>query len=307
MKIVDLHCDTISYLANSGGSLLQNQAQYDLQRAKAAKVYLQFFALFTMPADSNISLRNILKQVEKFLHEMENHSSACYHLTSRQDLLEPNNYNRLACIMHLEGAECIGNDIEILYLLHRWGLRSMGLTWNNRNLLADGAGEGDYAGGLSRKGKEVVTTMEKLGMMLDLSHISMKAYYDALEIYTPPVLVTHANARALCPHWRNLDDNQLRALAEHGGIVGITQVADFVKEGHANLDDMINHIAYIADLIGVEHVALGSDFDGADNMVIANVEGYAALPEMLLKRGFTDHEAQSICSGNALGVVNNVL
>ena len=307
MKIIDLHCDTISCLANSGGSLLHNQAQYDLQRAQAAQVCMQFFALFTMPADSNISLRNILKQLEKFLHEMESHSEACYHLTSSQDLLEANNCNRLACILHLEGAECIGNDIEILYLLHRWGIRSMGLTWNHRNLLADGAGEGEDAGGLSRKGKEVVTAMGKLGIMLDLSHISKKSYYDALELYTRPVLVTHANARALCPHWRNLDDNQLRALAEHGGIVGITQVADFVKEGHANHDDMINHIAYIADLIGVAHVALGSDFDGADNMVIANVEGYAALPEMLLKRGFNEHEAQLICSGNALGVVNSVL
>jgi membrane dipeptidase len=149
--------------------------------------------------------------------------------------------------------------------------------------------------------------MGETGMMLDLSHISKKSYYDALELYTSPVLVTHANARALCPHWRNLDDNQLRALAEHGGVVGITQVADFVKEGQANLDDLVDHIAYIADLIGVEHVGLGSDFDGADNMVIANVEGYAALPDLLLKRGFADREAKLICSGNALGVVNNVL
>jgi len=307
VKIVDLHCDTISCLSNSGGALLHNQAQYDLERAHAAQVCSQFFALFTMPADSHISLRNILKQAEKFFHEMETNHDSCYHLTSSQDLLKESNSNRLACILHLEGAECIGNDIEILHLLYRWGLRSMGLTWNHRNLLADGAGEGDNAGGLSRKGKEVVIEMGKLGMMLDLSHISKPSYYDALEIYTPPVLVTHANARSLCPHWRNLDDNQLRILAEHGGVVGITQVADFVKEGHADLDDMIDHIAYIADLIGVEHVALGSDFDGADNMVIANVEGYAALPDMLLRRGFTEHESRLICSNNALGVIESVL
>lgn len=307
MKIVDLHCDTISCLSNSGGSLLHNDSQYDLERAQAAQIYLQFFALFTMPADSNIALRNICKQIERFLHEMESFPDSCYHLTSSQELLEPNHRNRIACILHLEGAECLGNDIEILYLLHRWGLRSMGLTWNNRNLLADGAGEGENAGGLSRKGREVVTEMGKLGIMLDLSHISKKSFYDALELYTLPALVTHANARALCPHWRNLDDYQLRELAHHGGIVGITQVADFVKEGHASLDDMIDHVAYIADLIGVEHVALGSDFDGADNMVIPNIEGYTALPEILLRRGFTAHESRLICSENALGVIRSVV
>jgi len=307
MQIVDLHCDTISHLSSSGGSLLHNEAQYDLERAQAANLCLQFFALFTKPADSNIALRNILKQTEKFLHEMESFPDSCYHLTSSKELQEPSNLNRLACILHLEGAECLGDDIEILYLLHRWGLRSLGLTWNNRNLLADGAGEGQNAGGLSRKGREVVTEMGKMGIMLDLSHISKKSFYDALELYTPPALVTHANVQALCPHWRNLDDNQLRELANHGGIVGITQVADFVKEGHASLNDMIDHIAYIADLIGVEHVALGSDFDGADNMVIPNVEGYAALPEILLGRGFTQHETRLICSENALGVIKSVL
>ncbi len=307
MKIVDLHCDTISCLTGKGGSLWRNPNQYDLERAQTAQLCLQFFALFTMPADSNIALRSIFKQVEKFWQEMESYADWCYHLTSSQDLDKDYNNNRLACILHLEGAECLGNDIEILQLLYRLGLRSMGLTWNHRNLLADGGGEGEHAGGLSRKGKEVLSQMEKLRIILDLSHISEPSFYNALDLYSLPVLVTHANARSLCPHWRNLNDQQLRMLAEHGGVVGITQVADFVKEGHANIADMIDHIAYISDLIGVEHVALGSDFDGADNMVMADVAGYAQLPELLLRRGFSKYESELICSKNALGVINHVL
>jgi Zn-dependent dipeptidase, microsomal dipeptidase homolog len=307
MRIADLHCDTISCLTDRGGSLIHNQYQFDLERAQSAQVYLQFFALFTMPADSNIALRSIMKQADKYLQEMENHTDRCYHLTSSQDLENEKNINRVACILHLEGAECLGNDVEILQLLYRLGLRSMGLTWNHRNLLADGGGEGEYAGGLSRKGKEVINRMEKLRMILDLSHISEPSYYDALELYSLPVMVTHANARSLCPHWRNLSDGQLRALAQHGGVVGITQVADFVKENQASLDDMIDHIAYIADLIGVEHVALGSDFDGADNMVIPDVAGYARLPQQLLRRGFSQYESELICGKNAIGVIKSVL
>jgi membrane dipeptidase len=307
MKIIDLHCDTISHLYKTGGSLLQNQAQYDIERARSANVCLQFFALFTMPADSNTCLRQILKQMEKFFGEMERNPAHMYHLTNRNDLLEKDKLNKLGCVLHLEGAECLGTDIEILRLLYHWGLRSMGLTWNPRNLLADGGGEGENAGGLSRKGREVVREMERLGIMLDLSHISPKSYFEAMDLYSKPVLVTHANARTLCPHWRNLDDTQLRVLAEHGGVIGITQVADFIREEHASIDDMLNHIVYIANLIGVEHVALGSDFDGADNMVISDVKGYAKFPELLVLKGFGPTEIEMILSSNALRVIMEII
>jgi membrane dipeptidase len=307
MKIVDLHCDTISCLNSNGASLLQNEAQFDLERAKSANICLQFFALFTMPTDRNTALRQVLKQLDKFLAEIENNYSSAYHMKNSSDLLIPDNFNRLACVLHLEGAECLGNDVEILRILYRMGLRSIGLTWNHRNLLADGVGEGDSAGGLSRKGKEILEEMGKLGIMLDLAHISRNSYFEALNFYSKPVLVTHANAQTLCPHWRNMDDAQLQALAKHGGVVGITQVADFVKDGQASVEDMLDHIVYIADLIGVEHVALGSDFDGADNMVIPHVGGYADFPEILARRGFTQREIEMILSENALGIIRQVI
>ena len=307
LKIVDLHCDTISSLSRNGALLLKNEAQFDLERARTANVCLQFFALFTMPADSNSSLRQILKQVEKFHQEIDSNAAYAYHLKNNKDLSAACNNDKLACILHLEGAECLGTDMEILRLLYRLGLRSMGLTWNHRNQLGDGAGEGVSAGGLSRKGKEVVEEMERLRIMLDLSHSSEKSFYDALEYYSNPIFVTHANARALCPHWRNLNDNQLRTLAEHGGLVGITQVADFVKEEHATIEDMLDHIVYIANLIGVEHVALGSDFDGADNMVISQIDGYADLPAHLNRRGFTQKETEMILGENALRIIKQII
>jgi membrane dipeptidase len=307
MKIVDLHCDTISYLSRTGSSLRKNEAQFDIQRAQAAHIAVQFFALFNMPTDRNTSLRLTLIQVEKFMSEIENNSSQAYHLLDSADLLVSDNSNKLACILHLEGAECLGADLEILNLFYRLGLRSLGLTWNNRNLLADGVSEGELAGGLSCKGKELVEEMSHLGIMLDLAHISEKSYHDALEYYPKPVMVTHANAWAICPHRRNMNDSQLHALAQHGGVIGVTQVADFVKEGHATVEDMLDHIAYIANLIGVEHVALGSDFDGADNMVIPQVGDYADLPSLLAGRGFTGVEIEMILSENALKIIRQII
>lgn len=306
--LIDLHCDTISHLYKTGAALRSNQAQYDLIRARAAGVSLQFFAMFTRPAESNTCLREVLKQLDRYWLEIDNNSTELYPILQRNDLSNAQSQDKIGCLLHLEGAECLGGDLEILRVLQRSGLRSMGLTWNDRNLLADGGGEGARAGGLSRKGRQTIQEMDRLGILLDLAHISTASYYQALELYPKPVLVTHANARALCPHWRNLDDEQLKALAQKGGVVGITQVNDFIKEGgFATIEDMLDHIVYISDLVGVEHVGLGSDFDGADDMVLEEVSQYARMPDLLARRGFALREIEMILGGNAVRVITAVL
>ncbi len=308
MKIADLHCDTISSIQKSGQSLYDNSCHFDIKRAQKAGVGLQFFAMFTMPQGMNESLRRILKQVEKYHTELDHCQEYLQPVYTYEDIVTAESMGKMAGILHLEGAEALGSDSEVLSLLYRLGLRSMGLTWNNRNLLADGVGEEPGAGGISRKGKEIIFLMEKLGIMLDLSHISVKSYYDALELYSKPVLVTHANAQALCNHRRNLDDSQLKALAETGGVIGINQVPDFIKEdGKPGLNDLLDHIVYVSDLIGVEHVSLGADFDGADVLLMQGVEEYSRWPQLLVGKGFTPAETDMILNENALRVIKAVL
>lgn len=307
MQIVDLHCDTISSLQKNGQSLYDNHCHFDIKRAQKVGMGLQFFAMFTMPQGMN-ELRQILKQVEKYHIELDQCQEYLHPVYTYEDIIAADSTGKMAGILHLEGAEALGSDSEILSLLYRMGLRSLGLTWNNRNLLADGVGEEPNAGGISSKGKEIIYLMEKLGIMLDLSHISVKSYYDALKLYSKPVLVTHANARALCNHRRNLNDGQLKALAENGGVIGINQVPDFIKEnGKPQLNDLLDHIVYISELIGVEHVALGSDFDGADVLLMKGVEEYSRWPQLLLDRGFTPVETDMILNENALRVIKTVL
>lgn len=308
MRIIDLHCDTISSIQKSGESLFRNNCHFDIERARQAGVGLQFFALFTMPTGMNEALRQILKQVHKFNNEMTQYQNFLHPILTYEDISLADKSDKIGCVMHLEGADAIGSDVEILYLLQRLGLRSLGLTWNNRNLLADGVGEEPAAGGISKKGREIIRLMDSLGIILDLSHVSMRSFYDALELYNKPVLVSHANSRALCNHRRNLDDNQLKALASNGGVIGINQVPDFIKEdSHPNIDNLLDHLVYIADLIGVEHLALGSDFDGDDVLLMQGVEEYIKWEDLLASRGFTTNQINMILRDNALRVMKAVL
>lgn len=309
MRIIDLHCDTVSlFLVPSGEELWENRGHFDLKRALKAGIAVQFFSLFSFPDDSGIVLRRVLNQLEIFYRELEKNKDILYLVRNYNDI-ETNigNPGKLGCILHLEGAEAIGSDIDILHLFYRFGLRSLGLTWNKRNLLADGVEEGENSGGLSRLGRQVVEEANSLGIIIDLSHIGEKSFYDVLEATSKPVMVTHANTYALCPHRRNLKDTQLKALAQNGGIIGITQVGDFVREDKPDIEDLLEHVVYIAELIGCEYIALGSDFDGASDVVMAGIEEYANWENLLRKKGFSTNEIENILKNNALRVIKEVL
>ncbi|HPF43410.1 MAG TPA: dipeptidase [Syntrophomonadaceae bacterium] len=305
-KIVDLHCDTISLLAKTKESLKNNGGHFDLLRAKRAGIGVQFFALFCLPRDNEDTLREILKQSEKYYCELSLNQEEVYPLMQYEDILLPVNQDKIACLLHLEGAEALGSDVELIHVLYRLGLRSIGLTWNYRNLMADGVLAGDQDSGISKKGRQLLEEISELGMILDLAHLGEKGFFEAVEYYDKPLIVSHANARHLCPHRRNLSNEQLKALQMNGGVVGVTAVKDFVGS-HENAYDLIDHIVYISELIGSDHVALGSDFDGADHMVLSGVEEYQNLGGLLERRGFTPGETENILSGNALRVMKAIL
>ncbi|HZK43599.1 MAG TPA: dipeptidase [Syntrophomonadaceae bacterium] len=305
MKIIDLHCDTISVLTEKNMPLYSNSYHLDISRAMKANILVQFFAMFTMPTDQNIALKNILLQTEKFLSELVINESYIYLVKQYEDINLNN--DKIGAVLHLEGAEAIGTDLELLRLFYRLGLRSMGLTWNNRNLLADGVGEGPNAGGLSKFGKKTIKEMQKLGIILDLSHISEQAFFETFDYYDNPIMVTHSNVQGICSHRRNLSDEQLKTLAQNGGIVGVNQVSSFISEKKADINGLIDHIQYISDYIGVNHVALGSDFDGADDIIMPGIEEYKQWEELLTKRGFMPQEVAKILHGNALRVMEKIL
>lgn len=303
--IFDLHCDTVGALKQPSTTLRRNSLHFDLERAVQAGIVGQFFALFSVPGEADRMLRNILLQINCFLQQLESHADQLYLLRRSEDY--ETKRGRIAAILHLEGADCLHQDLELVDLYFLLGVRSLSLTWNPNNLLAGGAGSDQPHMGLSPLGRALVQKLANMPMLLDLSHLSEPAFYDILDLYPHPLLVTHSNVWSLCPHPRNLKDEQLALLAENGGIIGINQVKYFIRDQSPDLEHVVDHMVYVAEHIGVKHLALGSDFDGAEAMVLHGVEEYPLLMEALSRRGFTAQELKQIGHENVLRIIRQRL
>ncbi len=230
---------------------------------------------------------------------------------------------QIAFVLAIEGGEPVQDGIESLRVFYELGVRIFGFTWNQRNLLAEGVGEERAAGGLTELGREMVAEANRLGILLDVSHLSVKSFWDMIEISNAPIIASHSNAKALCGHRRNLDDEQIRALADNGGVIGINGVAAFITDDpkEANLDKMIDHLDYIANLVGVDHVVLGPDFvdylrvdpgsefsDPIDYPAgFENITRMPAVTTELMSRGYDEGQIRGILGGNMLRMLETVM
>jgi membrane dipeptidase len=195
----------------------------------------------------------------------------------------------IAAVLHFEGAEAIDPDLDALDAFYAAGLRSLGIAWSRPNAFATGApfrfpSSADIGPGLSERGKELVRVCNKLGIMLDLSHLNERGFWDVAALSDAPLAVTHTAAHALCPSTRNLTDKQLDAVGASGGVVGVIFFAGNLRaDGHQEADtpmaEIVRHVDYIAGRIGIDHVALGSDFDGST--IPAELGDVAGLPKLV--------------------------
>ncbi|MEL7568914.1 MAG: dipeptidase [Dehalobacterium sp.] len=310
MIIVDSHCDTLLKV-NEGNSLynLGNKSHLDIKRA-LNNVNLQVFAAFIETSYKPFqSLQKGLALIETFLQETEKYPSQIKLVRCKKDLLTIYNKNLLHSLLAVEGGEILCGDILLLKTLFRLGVRSIGLTWNQRNEIADGCGESITRGGLTSFGIKVVEEMNKMGMVIDVSHISSAGFWDVLEHTNSPIMVSHANCAKLCPHRRNLDDAQIIALSQKRGVMGITFVRDFLGEGDIGIEDVIRHIDYAVTLVGADYVGIGSDFDGTDELPqgLEDVTKLSLIGEGLLKRGYSQSDIEKIMGKNFLRLFNTIL
>lgn len=230
-------------------------------------------------------------------------------------------------VLVVEGGRPLEGSIAVLRQLFRLGVRCLLLTWNGRNELADGVGEGPSAGGLSNFGREVVREMRRLGMVLDLSHLAPAGFYEAIDLYDGMVVATHSNAMALHQHPRNLTDEQIKLVAETGGVVGVAFMPAFLSEGAPTVETVVDHIEHIAGLVGDAHVCIGPDFSygptaeehrkqrkyegiKVDLTVPYPIPDAASLPSLetaLRNRGFREDAIKNILGDNLLRVLASVL
>ncbi len=237
-------------------------------------------------------------------------------VTSIQEIHDCLEQNVMAAVLHLEGAEPILPDLSNLEAFYDQGIRSLGITWSRPNAFGHGVpfefpGHPDRGPGLTAAGKRLVDTCNQLGVMIDLAHLNEKGFWDVAELSSAPLVSTHTAAHNLLPKARNLTDDQLRTVRDSGGVVGVIFSVNDLDGGvrpkeDAPISAIIKHIQYIADLIGVDHVAFGSDFDGTKiPSELGDVSNYQKLVALLEKAGFSTKDREKICWKNWLRLLEN--
>ena len=222
------------------------------------------------------------------------------------DILRLKAQGKKAILRGIENGYAIGKDLALLEEFKHRGIVYMTLCHNGDNDICDSARGGAEHGGLSPFGREVVAEMNRLGILVDMSHASEKSFYDALEVSKVPIVCSHSSARALCDHPRNLTDDQMRALAKHDGVAQTTVYAGFLrKEGQATILDAVEHLCHAARIMGVEHVGLGTDFDGDGGVPgLADASEIINFTRHLLRRQFSEQDIRLIMGGNFLRAID---
>ncbi|HEY8342210.1 MAG TPA: dipeptidase [Calditerricola sp.] len=278
MIVVDGHCDVLWRLwEDPERSFSDGTLQAGAERLAAGNVRAQVFALFVPPqVPRGQRLKAALAMVDRWHGEVVE-NAGFRPLLWRDDVPRVTGGDRPWALLALEGAEALEGELVHLRVLYHLGLRMVGLTWNEANEAADGCGEA-RGGGLTRFGRSLVEEINRLSLLLDVAHLSERGFWEAAEHYDGPLVASHANCRAVHDHPRNLTDDQLRAIAESGGVVGLTFVPAFLTGGEATRDDVRRHLEHAVSVAGEDHVAFGSDFDGIDR-VVAGLEHAACYAE----------------------------
>ena len=308
--VFDLHCDTALGLLGKqlvgGVELKSSDLHIDLDRAKALPGYAQCFACFTTPFMEEWYKKSPVEIFERemamILHQMEKNPKMIRQAYSAGEVRKNFEKGIMSGILTIEGPAGFGFDPALLEDLQAIGFRMTTLGWNEMNVLT---GSHKTGGGLTDQGREFVKEAQRVGMMVDVSHISDEGFWDIMDITEKPIVASHSNSRAVCDKSRNLTDDMFRAICQSGGVAGFNQCAPFVGE-KPNLDTVCDHILHFLELYPEgEHIALGGDLDGCDELPegFDGVQSYPAMAAKLLERGVDDTILRKIYWENALGVM----
>ena len=359
--VVDTHSDSLAWPTRHGVDIGQRQEEthMDLPRMKEGNQNVQFFACFASPGwiEKKKVVQVTLDYMDSFHTLMQNYPEQIEQATTADDVRRITDAGKLAGILCIEGGHSIDDDLSILRMYHRLGARYMTLTWNNTNNWADGVLDEPRHEGLNHFGKGVVREMNRLGMLVDISHVAPATFWDAIATTTKPVIASHSSAKAICAAPRNLEDDQIRAVADNGGVIGVNYEITFVGEAYRTAKDtvdeekveetkraekdhpadsdglknalreidelhdekvaelskphyteIVDHIDHMVSVAGVDHVGLGSDFDGAT--MPEGMEDCTKVPlitDELLRRGYGESDVRKILGENFMRVMGEAL
>jgi membrane dipeptidase len=360
--IVDTHADTPQRFLDEGFDIGSTDSHdighMSLDKAHRGNLGAEFFSIWVDPeTNQGHFARHTFDLIDSVYEQAARHPDRMTMAFSVADIERAHREHKLAALMGIEGGHSIENDMHLLRDYYRLGVRYMTLSWSNTNEWADSSGDinnpkVEHHNGLTDGGKQVVLEMNRLGMLIDISHVADKTFYDAIAVTKAPVIASHSSARALTNHPRNMTDDMLRAVAKNGGVVQVNFYNAFIDENYrkaaegqakdrddaikANADQLkaagktvtyldndrierewaakiprpllkslIDHIDHIAKVAGIDHVGLGSDFDGVSGATPEGIDSAADLPKItqaLLDRGYSADDIRKILGGNLLRV-----
>jgi membrane dipeptidase len=358
--VVDTHADTPQRFLDDnydiGNTDPHDVGHISLDKAKAGNLGAEFFSIWVDPATNEGHFaHHTLDLIDSVYEQAERHPDRMMMAFSVADIEQAHRQHKLAALMGIEGGHSIENDMRVLRDYYRLGVRYMTLSWSNTNEFADSSGDINdpkvqHHNGLTDFGKQVVLEMNRLGMIVDISHVADKTFYDAIATSKAPLIASHSSARALTDAPRNMTDDMLRAVAKNGGVVQVNFFSAFVDQNYLNafkaiskdndaavakfiaerkaegkpatyveverinreymakiprppLKSLIDHIDHVAKVAGIDHVGLGSDFDGVSGATPQGIDSAADLPKItqaLLDRGYSADDIKKILGGNLL-------
>ena len=314
LPVFDLHCDTalaLSERADVYTALRSNHRHVDLTRAGELGGYCQCFAMFTTPDFDQWFGKPVTQVFDTMLSNLEQEiarNSDLIAMAGSTAEIEANHAaGKMSAILTLEGPAGINFDAGRLEELYNRGFRISTLGWNEKNILT---GSHRTGGGLTDAGREYVRECQRLGILVDVSHISDEAFWDIMEITEAPIVASHSNLRSVCDHSRNLTEDMYRAIVQTGGTAGINLCAPFIKEQGADFDATCDHIFRMLELDeNGEHISLGGDLDGCDALPegFEGVQSYNALARRLLERGLDEKTIRNIYWNNTMGVMDRAV
>ncbi|MEA1940122.1 MAG: dipeptidase [Candidatus Caldatribacteriota bacterium] len=312
--VFDGHCDTILEIINHERSLgkRNSKSHLDIPKLIEGGVNIQVFAIFIEDIyKPNGALKRTLQMFDSFYQELKKNQDKISLVTNYCQIEKANKAGKICAVISIEGGEALEGDLAVLRVLYRLGIRLITLTWNQRNQIADGVGEARTNSGLTEFGLKVIKEMNRLGMLIDISHLSEAGFWDVVKNSNAPIVASHSNCYKLCSHPRNLKDTQIEALASKGGVIGVTFVPNFLtrEKRKANIEDILDNIDYLVKRGGIDCVGLGSDFDGTKALP-ENLSGADKIPNItsgLIKRGYKKREIKKILGENFLRVFKEVV
>jgi membrane dipeptidase len=360
--VVDTHADTPQRFLDEnydiGSTDPKDLGHISLDKARAGNLGAEFFSLWVEPeTNQGHFAHRTLDLIDSVYEQAARHPDRMMMAFSVADIESAHREHKLAALLGIEGGHSIENDVHLLRDFYRLGVRYMTLSWSNTNEWADSSGDInnpkiEHHNGLTEGGKQIVLEMNRLGMLVDISHVADKTFFDTIAVTKAPVIASHSSARALTNHPRNMTDDMLRAVAKNGGVVQVNFYSGFVDETYrkaaeaqtkdrdaavktyidqlkadgktvtyldkdrverewfakiprAPFSSLIDHIDHIAKIAGVDHVGLGSDFDGVSGATPQGIDSAADLPKItqaLVDRGYSADDIRKVLGGNLLRV-----